>query len=272
MPTAGISLHDAADSDDATAVPKLAYTPTNAPLHVYYEELSRILTKLDGVQSGGHEDVRLKRRELARRVEREAERVERIRVLVWRAWSKKRAGEQPKEMEVDQEQEVAIPESVAVPESVEEPMIESTVEPTLSEPTAAVVGEPLEAQMDVDTEHLTSAEESSPATAPSPSPEQDASLPTPTLDDSSAHTHEVSPLVHTPGEPEMSVEPTAHSEPVPALVVDHPSDAEVDGEAPQTPPVAAHAPLPEESKRLSTTNPDLHLPPVSQEWEEVEFF
>lgn len=86
LPTAGVSLDlaDAVGEDDVAHVPKLAYTPTNAPLHAYYEELSRILTRLDGVLSGGHEEVRTRRRELARKVEREAERVERARVLVWR--------------------------------------------------------------------------------------------------------------------------------------------------------------------------------------------
>lgn len=64
----------------------LAYTPTNVPLHAYEEELSRILTALDGVQSGGEREVRNRRRELVRKVEREAERIEKLKILVWRAW------------------------------------------------------------------------------------------------------------------------------------------------------------------------------------------
>lgn len=79
LSTAGVSLDltDVVGEDDVAHVPRLAYTPTNAPLHAYYEELSRILTRLDGVQSGGHEEVRTRRRELARKVEHKAERVER---------------------------------------------------------------------------------------------------------------------------------------------------------------------------------------------------
>ncbi|EIW56521.1 uncharacterized protein TRAVEDRAFT_127811, partial [Trametes versicolor FP-101664 SS1] len=67
------------DEDPFAHVPKLAYTPTNAPLHAYEEELSRILSALDAVESRGDAGVRAARRELARMVEREAERVERWR-------------------------------------------------------------------------------------------------------------------------------------------------------------------------------------------------
>ncbi|KAI0076880.1 hypothetical protein K474DRAFT_1644269, partial [Panus rudis PR-1116 ss-1] len=63
--------------EDKPEVPPLAYTPTNAPLHQYYEELNRLLTALDAVESHGVKAIREKRRDLARRVEREAERVER---------------------------------------------------------------------------------------------------------------------------------------------------------------------------------------------------
>ncbi|KAI0830252.1 hypothetical protein BC628DRAFT_1287441, partial [Trametes gibbosa] len=70
------SLHD---TDPFQHVPKLAYTPANAPLHAYEEELSRILSALDAVESHGDTGIRAARRELARMVEREAERVERWR-------------------------------------------------------------------------------------------------------------------------------------------------------------------------------------------------
>ena len=88
VPTTGVPDIAAQDgdiertSDDA----KLAYTAKNAPVHMYVEELSRILTKLDSVESGGDKLVRDKRRELARRVEMEAERVEKLKVLIWRSW------------------------------------------------------------------------------------------------------------------------------------------------------------------------------------------
>jgi len=64
-------------------VPPLAYTSNNAPFHQYNEDLSRLLTKLDAVESGGDKSIREKRRDLARRVEREAERVEQWKDTVW---------------------------------------------------------------------------------------------------------------------------------------------------------------------------------------------
>ncbi|CAL1698297.1 unnamed protein product [Somion occarium] len=70
-------------------IPPLAYTPTNAPLHHYYEELNRLLTALDAVESHGDKTVREQRRELARKVEREAERIQRWKVAVWKGWEAK---------------------------------------------------------------------------------------------------------------------------------------------------------------------------------------
>ncbi|TBU55127.1 hypothetical protein BD310DRAFT_884826 [Dichomitus squalens] len=81
------------EADVLEGAPRLAYSPTNAPLHGYEEELNRILGQLDAVESRGDQGVRAARRELARAVEREAERVERWRGVVWRWWTE----DQPKE-------------------------------------------------------------------------------------------------------------------------------------------------------------------------------
>ncbi|EED77627.1 predicted protein, partial [Postia placenta Mad-698-R] len=66
-------------ADDAAEPtrPDLAYTPGNAPLHAYLEELSRLLTALDAVESRGVAEVKGRRRALVREVEGEAESVER---------------------------------------------------------------------------------------------------------------------------------------------------------------------------------------------------
>ncbi|KAF7793541.1 hypothetical protein EIP86_004655 [Pleurotus ostreatoroseus] len=81
--------------------PKLAYTPNNAPLHAYEEELNQMLTQLDEVQSGGDADVRARRRELVRTIEREADYVERVKVAVWEAWQEKETmSEEEKEVEM----------------------------------------------------------------------------------------------------------------------------------------------------------------------------
>ncbi|KAI9058824.1 hypothetical protein FKP32DRAFT_1548446, partial [Trametes sanguinea] len=79
LPSPSLSAADAQDEDPFKHVPKLAYTPTNAALHGYEEELNRILSALDAIESRGDAGVRAARRELARMVEREAERVERWR-------------------------------------------------------------------------------------------------------------------------------------------------------------------------------------------------
>ncbi|KAI0688014.1 hypothetical protein BC835DRAFT_340371 [Cytidiella melzeri] len=56
-------LSSLAEDGNEGQVPRLAYTPTNAPVHMYDEELARILTALDGIQSGGDDLVRKRRRE-----------------------------------------------------------------------------------------------------------------------------------------------------------------------------------------------------------------
>ncbi|GAA5990582.1 hypothetical protein JCM10908_003141 [Rhodotorula pacifica] len=65
--------------------PKLEYNPTNAPVHAYEEGLTRLLTELDGVESGGDAKVRTTRKALASRVEGEAQRVERWRKEIFEA-------------------------------------------------------------------------------------------------------------------------------------------------------------------------------------------
>ncbi|KAI0339102.1 hypothetical protein BDW22DRAFT_1362040 [Trametopsis cervina] len=72
------------EDEPESPTPALAYTRTNAPVHAYNEELARVLGALDGVESGGDARVRRARREVVRRVEREARWVERVRGVVWR--------------------------------------------------------------------------------------------------------------------------------------------------------------------------------------------
>lgn len=107
------------DEDPFAHVPKLAYTPTNAPLHAYEEELSRILSALDAVESRGDAGVRAARRELARMVEWEAERVERWRGAVWEWWSGREKAQEPVgETEVPSAPAASV--EVTQPESTEE--------------------------------------------------------------------------------------------------------------------------------------------------------
>lgn len=135
------------DEAEQAQVPKLAYTPTNAPVHVYEEELNRMLMQLDEVQSGGDAEVRSGRRELARRIEREAERVERVKVAVWKAWQAQQANEgratEGGEMAVEHELETAVPapEAAAVPASEGQMDIDATPVATTTAPPVTVAEE-----------------------------------------------------------------------------------------------------------------------------------
>ncbi|KAJ7057964.1 hypothetical protein C8F01DRAFT_302711 [Mycena amicta] len=84
-------------ADDTRA--KLAYTPTNVPLHTYAEMLSRLLVSLDGIESHGDARVRDARRKAVRAVESEAARVESFWRRVW-------AAHQQEEEEHSDEEEV----------------------------------------------------------------------------------------------------------------------------------------------------------------------
>jgi len=58
-------------STSTNSVPKLAYTPNNAPFHAYDEALTKLLIELDGIDScGGEMDIRTRRKGLVLEVER----------------------------------------------------------------------------------------------------------------------------------------------------------------------------------------------------------
>lgn len=71
-PPSSLTFQTSASSN----APKLDYTSTNAPVHGYEDALTKLLMELDGVESGGDIDVRTRRKELVKRVEGEAQRVE----------------------------------------------------------------------------------------------------------------------------------------------------------------------------------------------------
>lgn len=166
---------------------KLSYVPTNAPVHAYEEELNRILTKLDGVQSGGDETVRNRRRELARKVEREAERIEKVKVLVWRAWVEKQKEAKLAE-EAPREEKEADPMSV---ESAPAPEESQPSQPAPSDASAEVQSQPPE-EMQVDGQDSTPSEQPHPPS----SSHDDSPDPTPATDGM-----DVTPDTHHPEAP-----------------------------------------------------------------------
>jgi len=79
---------------DNAPTAQLAYTKLNYPLHGYAEKLSVLLLKLDGVESFGSKQVRERRKEVAKAIEREATRVEDVWQDAWkRFWRERSQGE-----------------------------------------------------------------------------------------------------------------------------------------------------------------------------------
>jgi hypothetical protein len=62
---------------------KLAFTPTNAPLHGHVEALNQLLLQLDGVDSAGEESVRNARREAVQLIEGELKAIEQRWMSIW---------------------------------------------------------------------------------------------------------------------------------------------------------------------------------------------
>ncbi|TBU59990.1 hypothetical protein BD310DRAFT_976159 [Dichomitus squalens] len=64
-------------SDPLPSPSALGYTTNNAPVHAYEHALNQLLTRLDGVESNGDDEVRGRRREVVKEVERALEAMER---------------------------------------------------------------------------------------------------------------------------------------------------------------------------------------------------
>ncbi|KAI0354306.1 hypothetical protein OH77DRAFT_1426391 [Trametes cingulata] len=142
LPSPSLSAVDQHE-DPFQHVPKLAYTPTNASLHAYEEELNRILSALDAVESRGDAGVRAARRELARMVEREAERVERWRGVVWNWWTGRQAQlaqnqPQPEQSSAKESEAVAESSVDGAPAQRDEPISVDQAAPAPKEPEMQV--------------------------------------------------------------------------------------------------------------------------------------
>lgn len=66
-----------ADVDSSNlSIPKLAFNSTNYLLHSYLESLDKLLIKLDGIDSWGDQDVRVRRRAAIKEIEGEQARLD----------------------------------------------------------------------------------------------------------------------------------------------------------------------------------------------------
>lgn len=216
-------------------VPKLAYTPTNAPVHMYEEELSRILTKLDGVESGGDSTVRKQRRETVRSVEKEAGRIERLKVALWKAWQKQK----------EQAATVDVPISDAAEESREESS-QSVEKMEVDVPQASTVEE-TSTDSDVNPAERLSEDSTTPADEPSlPQPEStDEQMAT----EPSDSTPEPTTASTSAPDNAMSVDPTPAPDPVPF--------SESLSQEPEELPTIAITPEPEDLEHRESSIPRL---------------
>ena len=80
-----LDFSDCGSGGGSGAVPKLLYTPRNAPVHAYEEALVGLLVELDAVDSGGDGRVREIRKGVVGNIERELGVVEERKGDVWRA-------------------------------------------------------------------------------------------------------------------------------------------------------------------------------------------
>lgn len=113
----------------------LAYTPTNAPIRLYEQALTKCLTDLDAVESGGDEEVRKRRKEVVRAVEGALEELEREKEEKWKALHGSEMKEEGYVIPDVVEPEVASPapaesEVESTPSETVVPASESSVTPT----------------------------------------------------------------------------------------------------------------------------------------------
>lgn len=72
-----------ASSSSPSDVPKLTYASVNVPIHQYENELVKLLTKLDAIESDGAESIRGARKALVIAVEKELSRLDEQKREVW---------------------------------------------------------------------------------------------------------------------------------------------------------------------------------------------
>jgi hypothetical protein len=94
---------------ESTSSARLAFTHTNVPIRAYDEDLNRILGKLDAVESWGERKVRERRRDVVRKVELEAARVESIWVEIWKKFVEEAEKEEVSAVLVDKPEVLSSP-------------------------------------------------------------------------------------------------------------------------------------------------------------------
>ncbi|KAF8316283.1 hypothetical protein DL93DRAFT_765088 [Clavulina sp. PMI_390] len=96
----------------------LLYTATNAPVRVHEQALTRLLTDLDAVESGGDSEVRKTRKELVRRVESALEGLEAAKETAWVAFKEEEAAKDANE------QQAVVEDSASTQEALSEAAVD----------------------------------------------------------------------------------------------------------------------------------------------------
>ena len=283
----------AGNKDDVLdGAPTLAYSPTNASLHAYEEELNRILGSLDAVESNGDMGVRAARRELARAVEREAEKVERWRGVVWRWWiESEKAASAPAcapspspvvaPVVMETETPAVAPTSEGEGESIATELLPSAAAPGVTDKTCPPVDAPqgaipVEAPMEIDIEAML-ASDSPPTPVPvsSTSPD-DPIAPSATIPITSLTLLKPVEIVETPPVAEVGTETVYTSDSSlesEAPAVDIISPKSTSDDRPATPALSQGPSEPEEmeveSLEVHTPPPNAHVPLIEEPLPEV---
>ncbi|KAH9476991.1 hypothetical protein JR316_0010907 [Psilocybe cubensis] len=105
---------------------KLDYTSTNYALHSYVDSMDKLLMKLDGVESWGQKEIRQKRRDIVKSIEKEASKIERYWKQTWIDYLVKQASKsKPSESQQSEEHHATIPITSPSSEDSAEPMEDS---------------------------------------------------------------------------------------------------------------------------------------------------
>ncbi|EDR09653.1 uncharacterized protein LACBIDRAFT_318938 [Laccaria bicolor S238N-H82] len=82
--------NDVSSESDGDSDVRLAYTARNHALHAYTDSMDKLLMKLDGVESWGDANVRKRRRDIVKTIEKEASSVERKWMNAWKLYTNNR--------------------------------------------------------------------------------------------------------------------------------------------------------------------------------------
>ncbi|KAA1474151.1 hypothetical protein DENSPDRAFT_904676 [Dentipellis sp. KUC8613] len=274
------SAAEVKDSSDEDSTSSLPYTPTNAPVRAYEHALNALLERLDAVDSEGDEEVRGRRREVVKEVERALGEVDR---RVGELKKERAASRSPvrETVSVEVHEPVSAEQAVEEPAAVEQPADKEEVpeaELAADHDDPAVEASTTTESHDVTTSAITESDVGAPAPAPTQEPtgEATATDSIPAVDvlvpSDAAESPEPEAAVV---EPEVSQVVDEEGSAHPSAAVEDPSTASTDLAAPleevttPTPTEDKDAPVVEPHTSSSIEEPPSNTTDPVQEQEDV---